>query len=202
MSFSIGETIGPIIKLKDLGEMLGANFISVRMIVDVSRPLCRGRKISWDKENEGWATFMYERLPNICYWCGSISHDNKDCSLWLRSKGTLKLDDQQFSPWIRAPLFNSTKKSFVEVKGYKALNHGVDGVMVLSNTRVPHGLSGLHRGFDNTNTPSDSRATDENDMVTRSVDRNIKAEDRVGGRGGEGGHLPPLKFQMPPPPPH
>mgnify|MGYP003759185733 CR=1 FL=1 len=70
MAFGIGKTIGPVIKPKDLREILGANFMRVRVIVDVSRPLCRGRKISWDKENEGWAAFMYERLPNICYWCG------------------------------------------------------------------------------------------------------------------------------------
>ena len=85
-AFNISETIGLVIKSKDLGEMLGANFMRVRLVVDVSKPLCRGRKIYWDKDNEGWAAFMYERLPNICYWCGSVSHDNKDCSLWLRSK--------------------------------------------------------------------------------------------------------------------
>ena len=75
------------------------------MVVDVSKPLCRGRKIYWDKD-EGWATFMYERLPNISYWCGSMSHDDNDCSLWLRSKGTLTVAEQQFGPWIRAPLYN------------------------------------------------------------------------------------------------
>ena len=46
MAFSIGKTIGSVIKLKDLGEMLGANFMRVRVIVDVSKRLCRGRKIS------------------------------------------------------------------------------------------------------------------------------------------------------------
>ena len=61
--------------------MLGANFMRVRVIVDVSKPLCRERKISWDVNCEGWATFMYERLPNICYWCGSVFHDDKDYSL-------------------------------------------------------------------------------------------------------------------------
>lgn len=52
-AFSIGETIGLVIKPKDLSEMLGANFLRVRVIVDVSKPLCRRRKISWDTECEG-----------------------------------------------------------------------------------------------------------------------------------------------------
>ena len=52
-AITIGETIGSLIKSKDLGEMLGANFMRVRVIVDVSKPLCRGRKISWDVNCEG-----------------------------------------------------------------------------------------------------------------------------------------------------
>ena len=135
-AFSIGESIGHVITPKDRGEMLGANFMRVRVVVDVFKPLCRGRKIYWDNENEGWAAFMYERLPNICYWCGSVSHDNKDCSFWLQNKGTLRVDEQQFGPWIRPPLFNPAKKSFVEVKVYEVRNHGVDGGMVSSDSRA------------------------------------------------------------------
>ncbi|KAK9985095.1 hypothetical protein SO802_034620 [Lithocarpus litseifolius] len=143
-AFSIGETMGRVIKPKDLEEMLGPNFLRVRVVIDISKPLCRGRKIYWDKDNEGWAAFMYERLPNICYWCGSISHDDKDCSLWLRSKGTLTVSEQQFGPWIRAPLFNPAKKSFVEVKGYEAVNTGVAGdvaaVRITSDAWASHGF--------------------------------------------------------------
>ncbi|KAK7844044.1 hypothetical protein CFP56_011634 [Quercus suber] len=142
-AFSIGETIGPVIKLKDLSEMLGANFVRVRVIVDVSKPLCRGRKIYWDTECEGWAAFMYESLPNICYLCGFVFHDDKDCSLCLHSKGTLKLDDQQFGPWIRAPLFNPAKKSVIEVKGYEVLNKGDENMMILPATRVDCDVPGL-----------------------------------------------------------
>ena len=122
---------------------------------------------------------MYERLPNICYWCGSVSHDDKDCSLWLQSKGTLKLEEQQFGSWTRAPLFNIAKKSFVEVKGYEVVNHGVGGVMVSLDTQVPHGFLRLRQGFDNTITSSDSRATNENDMVPQSVDGILDDEEYV-----------------------
>ncbi|KAK7831668.1 hypothetical protein CFP56_027134 [Quercus suber] len=61
---------------------------------------------------------MYERLPNICYWCGLISHDDKDCDLWLSSHGSLRLEDQQFGSWIKAPQFNHVKKTVIEVQGY------------------------------------------------------------------------------------
>ena len=101
-ALSIGETIGIVSRPKDLGEMKGGNFMRVRVEVDIIKPLCGGRKISWDQSSEGWVVFMYERLPNICYCCGIVSHDDKDCLLWLNSKGALQIEEQQFKPWIRA----------------------------------------------------------------------------------------------------
>ena len=41
------------------------------------------------KEKQVWISFKYERLPNICYWCGCFDHDNKDCEMWLNSEGLL-----------------------------------------------------------------------------------------------------------------
>ena len=113
---------------------------------------------------EGWAAFMYERLPNICYWCGSISHDDKDCSLWLHSKGTLKTEDQQFGPWIRAPFFNSTKKAFVEVKGYDTMNYGMEGLMTFQGTRVVHDAFKPHSHLNNLSTLSTSHINSDDDI--------------------------------------
>lgn len=86
------------------------------MAVDITKPLCRGRKVTWDQTEKGWVSFLYERLPNICYWCGHLSHD---CVLWLSSKGTLTADDQQFGPWIRAPQFNLVRRAVIEVQGFE-----------------------------------------------------------------------------------
>ena len=79
---------------KDIGEMKGVNFKRVRVEIDIMKPLCRDRKISWDQSGEGWAMFMYECLPNICYWCGLVLHDDKDCDLWLNNRGLLQIEDQ------------------------------------------------------------------------------------------------------------
>ena len=178
-AFSIGETIGSVINPKDLGEMLGANFIRVRVIVDVSKPLCRGRKISCDAENEGWAAFIYEQLPNICYWCGSVSHDDKDCSLWLRIKGTLKSNEQQFGPWIRAPLFNSAKKSFVKVKGYDSMYSGVAGSMTLHGTHIDHDTTEPQFRLNNITIPSTSQVNIDNDLLISLVRGNMEAAKHV-----------------------
>lgn len=89
----------------------------MRVVVDITEPLCRGRKITWDQKKKGWVLFQYECLPNICYWCGHLLHDDKDCVLWLRSKGSLMSEDQQFGPWT--PQFNPARKTVVEVQGFE-----------------------------------------------------------------------------------
>ena len=48
--------------------------------------------------------FKYERLPIMCYWCGKLSHSDKDCELWVRSNGLLTESDRQFDAWLHAPV--------------------------------------------------------------------------------------------------
>ena len=124
-ALSLGKTLGTITKPKDDAEMRGGNFMRVRVAVDITKPLCCGRKVSWDQTEKGWVSFLYERLPNICYWCGLLSHDDKDCVLWLNSKGMLTAADQQFGPWIRAPQFNPVRRAVVEVQGFERIGNPV-----------------------------------------------------------------------------
>ena len=81
----------------------GGCFVHVRVRVDVTQPLCRGRVVNLEEGGSTWVSFKYERLPIICYWCGRLDHDEKDCPLWIESKGPLKPQDKQFGPFMRAP---------------------------------------------------------------------------------------------------
>ena len=67
---------------------------------------------------KAWISFKYEHLPNICYWCGCLDHDNKNCDLWIQSKGTLTEAQQQFGPNLRALPYQSTGKREIFVLGY------------------------------------------------------------------------------------
>ena len=44
--FSISETLGTVMKPKDINEKRGGNFMRVRVTIEIRKPLCRGRKIS------------------------------------------------------------------------------------------------------------------------------------------------------------
>ena len=69
----ICEAIGRINASTDDSESEGDNFVRVRVSVDITQPLCRGRVISLDNDKELWVSFKYERLPNLCYWCGCLT---------------------------------------------------------------------------------------------------------------------------------
>ena len=75
----MGESIGAVFYPKDPSEMKGCNFMRVRVAVDISKPLCRGRHVMGNQGSDEWIAFKYEHLPNLCYWCGLMSHDDKDC---------------------------------------------------------------------------------------------------------------------------
>ena len=83
LPYSLGEPIGKVYIPKDTMEMRRGNFMRVRVTINISEPLCRGRRVMFYENNDGWVSFMYERLPNICYWCGHLTHDDKDCGIWL-----------------------------------------------------------------------------------------------------------------------
>lgn len=61
------EVVGEVDRSPKTSKMEGGNFIRVRVKVDVNLPLCRGCVFSIEGSKEGWVSFKYERLPNICY---------------------------------------------------------------------------------------------------------------------------------------
>uniref|UniRef100_A0A7N2LTL6 Zinc knuckle CX2CX4HX4C domain-containing protein n=1 Tax=Quercus lobata TaxID=97700 RepID=A0A7N2LTL6_QUELO len=135
---------GIVDKTTDFSNMMGGSFMRVRVIIDASLPLCRGRLISFDEGEEGWVSFRYERLPNICYWCGCLNHYDKDCDRWIESDGSLKDEDKEYESWIRTTAAVLTKKSMVRVPGFyearkkKPQPVGKGGGAVTSRTAVEH----------------------------------------------------------------
>nr|POE85857.1 uncharacterized protein CFP56_18206 [Quercus suber] len=120
-AIEIGESIGEVIIPQNASEMHGGTFMRVRVLVDISRPLCRGRKVNFEEDLEGWVSFQYERLPNICFWCGMLSHDDKECEIWLKSNGNLSMEQQQYGHWIKASIFSLARRQVLEVKGYESI---------------------------------------------------------------------------------
>ena len=112
------EAIGVVDRNCKDEEVDGGSFIRVRVRVDITLPLCRGRVLSFEDEEERWVSFKYERLPNICYWCGCLDHSDRDCDKWIDNDGTLDSSNKKYGPWIRAPLPQIRRKPVVVVSGF------------------------------------------------------------------------------------
>ncbi|KAL0009194.1 hypothetical protein SO802_010696 [Lithocarpus litseifolius] len=114
------ELVGKVAPQTTAHTMDGGGFMRVRVNVDISLPLCHGRVIALDDDKVQWVSFKYERLPNLCYWCGCLTHNDRDCDLWIDSEGTLIEADKQYGPWIKASPFTGYHKAIVTVPGYYA----------------------------------------------------------------------------------
>ena len=64
------DTVGEVQKSIGAVDDDGGSFFRVPVLVDVTLLLCRRRVISLPNGSKSWVNFKYERLPNVCYWCG------------------------------------------------------------------------------------------------------------------------------------
>nr|XP_023911268.1 uncharacterized protein At4g02000-like [Quercus suber] len=114
----ICEVVGEVQKSAGAVNDDGGLFIRVRVLIDISLPLCRGRLITMENGEKVWVKFKYEWLPNICFWCGQLNHSDKNCELWIASKGTLTPEQQQFDSSLKATPYTSVGKEVIYVLGY------------------------------------------------------------------------------------
>ena len=115
----MGNIIGSTVQVADLeDDDSGGEFLRVRVAINITKPLPRCCKL-WSKgERIGRALLKFECLLNFCYWCGRVNHNERDCEVWLRGKGNLKKEDQQYGDWRRAEQVRPFRKFVVVVAGY------------------------------------------------------------------------------------
>ena len=116
-AIKICSVVGDLIQPADPKFSDGENFLRVLVSIDISLPLCRNRLISLNNEKPVWASFKYERLLNMCYWCDRLTHNDRDCELWMESEGTLRTQQKEFGPGIRVAPFVASRNNVIIVLG-------------------------------------------------------------------------------------
>ncbi|KAH7864429.1 hypothetical protein Vadar_029522 [Vaccinium darrowii] len=88
---SIGKRFGKLLALEmsPNNMLLARSFLRVRVEIDINNPLPKG---FWMKGKEGfnkdrWISFKYENLPDYCYACGRVGHDQRSCKNSSREEG-------------------------------------------------------------------------------------------------------------------
>lgn len=105
MSQAVGATIGATVRVVEEvdtdDEGIGwGEFLRVRIRMDLSKPLARGRSLKLFGKTV-WVTFKYERLPRICFHCGVIRHGKHSCL--ERPSFRVQGATTEFGPWMRVP---------------------------------------------------------------------------------------------------
>lgn len=125
--------------------------LRVRVTLDISRPLRRAIKVNIDGSLNGcWSQIKYERLPELCSFCGIIGHGVKDCTVIFKqsSSSTLRM---QYGQWMHytgrvSSIYRSPSKSPIQPtpNEVQALQTTADQLMAERTTRSgsPMGNSG------------------------------------------------------------
>ena len=100
--WAIGSTLGEVmsVDVADSGVQWG-KYLRVRVKIDVTKKLVRGKKVKIEGGEQRWISFRYERLPNFSYRCGLLNHDLRDCAEAVEKENQKEQTNLQYGPWLR-----------------------------------------------------------------------------------------------------
>ena len=112
--WAIGSSLGTVldVDVPESGVQWG-KCLRVRVRIDTTKRLIRGKKITIEGGESRWVSFKFERLPNFCYSCGLLDHSLKDCSDELDVTKEKEASILQYGSWLRGdPVRRSGYESF------------------------------------------------------------------------------------------
>ncbi|KAH7865785.1 hypothetical protein Vadar_011170 [Vaccinium darrowii] len=90
-AITIGNRLGSLLAVEAApdGDCLSRGFLRIRVNINVEQPLPKG---FWLKgktvpSKDRWISFKFEKLPDFCYSCGRLGHDNKGCHFVSKEEG-------------------------------------------------------------------------------------------------------------------
>lgn len=76
----VGNNLGHYIETnKSSWQSKQAKFMQVLVDLPINKALRQGGNVVNRKGGKFWLTFKYERVPNLCFLCGQLGHDERHC---------------------------------------------------------------------------------------------------------------------------
>ncbi|KAJ1431874.1 Zinc knuckle CX2CX4HX4C [Sesbania bispinosa] len=105
MGYKIGGCLGEV-KTADLFEIRDrGSFLKLLINLDSSNPLKAGIHVGSKSDGVHWVDFEYERLPQFCYSCGKIGHEEVFCHNTTNKEEDTDPEAKPLGPWMRASQF-------------------------------------------------------------------------------------------------
>ncbi|XP_063942974.1 uncharacterized protein LOC135150542 [Daucus carota subsp. sativus] len=106
MSESIGKQLGNFFGTfvqydSSNNKSIWREFMRIRIKVDVRRPLKRKKKICKKDKSDVIVHCKYEKLGDLCFVCGLLTHTERFCS--KRSTAESESVNKEWGSWLRAP---------------------------------------------------------------------------------------------------
>jgi hypothetical protein len=155
----VGGTIGPVKEVDVSENGVGwGKALRVRLNLDFTKPIPRGRLVSFANIGQMWVSFKYERLPWICFHCGLIGHLERDCMKKMRGGGQMEEPVfKQYGPWLRATEFSTGRRGGTTERS----RQGPTAPRQEQNTVVGEVSRGRAAGSRAAAFPSDNSGTEE-----------------------------------------
>jgi hypothetical protein len=97
----LGATVGTMEAVAMDRKGVGwGEFLRVEILVDLMKPLARGRMLKLQGKMS-WIAFQYECLPTFCFYYGVILHGRRTCPKKVNLHN--QEDSTEFGLWLRAP---------------------------------------------------------------------------------------------------
>ncbi|KAJ1400226.1 Zinc finger, CCHC-type [Sesbania bispinosa] len=150
-----------------VGNHLMRTFIRVKTLIDTKKPLSTGCWVPRKGMPKAWIHFRYERLQNLCYKCGILGHEQKECKQ-ERIMESFNPSLPKFGPNLGVPPAK-TMTTLMKEKGlWKKSSNQKEGAMETSSSQER----------EKTNSPEPNEEDDSTDKGTEENQQ--KQQDPVG----------------------